>query len=373
MKSIELNRLNRNIEEIALYDLREHNTFGSAYYVSQQGKIVYQKCFGKVTPNGCLAVNENTIFRMASMTKPVTAVAILILVDRGMLSLDTPVKKFLPQFENIHITATDGTIIGISKTDMTILHLLTHTSGIGDSKTSQMCAEDKKSVENSVNFYAKAGLDFEPFTKQVYSGTAAFDVLVATAEKVTGMSFEEFLQREIFKPCHMKDTTFSPTAEQISRIIAMHDKQNEKGVVGKVVDGCIFEDYPIGHNLGGAGLISTLSDYSSFVNMLLYKGKIDGKQIVTEKTMQLLSEPFVRKEVLPGNYNRGLGVRVVTENEKSILPIGSFGWSGAYGTHFWVDPINCTAGIYMKNSRVDGGSFSQSAQRFEEAVYNSFI
>ena len=165
MKSIELNRLNRNIEEIALYDLREHNTFGSAYYVSQQGKIVYQKCFGKVTPNGCLAVNENTIFRMASMTKPVTAVAILILVDRGMLSLDAPVKKFLPQFENIHITATDGTIIGISKTDMTILHLLTHTSGIGDSKTSQMCAEDKKSVENSVNFYAKAGLDFEPFTK----------------------------------------------------------------------------------------------------------------------------------------------------------------------------------------------------------------
>lgn len=373
MKKIDLQRLNKNIEEIARYDLSENNVFGSAYYVNQQGKAVYQKCFGTVSPDSGLSVNENTVFRMASMTKPVTAVAILKLIEEGMLSLDMPVEKFLPQFKNIHIITPDGTDLGVAKTDMTILHLLTHTSGIGDSKASQMCEKDKRTVKDTVNFFAKAGLDFEPFTKQAYSGTAAFDVLVAIIEIVTGENFEEFLQREIFKPCFMTDTTFSPTHEQLARIIAMHDKNDGKSVIGKTFDGCIFEDYPIGHNLGGAGLISTLSDYSRFVTMLLNNGKTENKQIVSETTLKLLSEPYVRKEDFPGNYNRGLGVRVITDNEKSILPPGSYGWSGAYGTHFWVDPTNNISGIYMKNSRLDGGSFSQSARRFEEAVYEALV
>ena len=371
MKKIDLKRLTKNIEEIAQYDLSENNAFGSAYYVNQLGKTVYQKCFGTVCPDGGLSVNEKTVFRLASMTKPITAMATLILVDRGLISLYDSVKKFLPEIENIHITSTEGKDLGVSKTDITILHLLTHTSGIGDSKSSQMTAEDKRSVIDTVNFFVKAGLDYEPFTKQAYSPTAAFDILVAIIEKVSGEDFEKFLQREVFQPCQMTDTTFLPTSEQLSRIITMHDKKEGKNVVGKTFDGCIFEDYPFGHNLGGAGLISTLSDYSHFVEMILNDGKTESKQIVSEKTLKLLSEPYVKKEDFPGKYNRGLGVRVITENEESILSPGSYGWSGAYGTHFWIDPVNKIAGVYMRNSRFDGGATSQSAQRFEKAVYNS--
>ncbi|MBE7036731.1 MAG: beta-lactamase family protein [Ruminococcaceae bacterium] len=373
MRLLDSCKLEYNIHEIAKYDLENDNVFGSSYVVIQNGQEVFKKHFGVMGPNEKKSVNDHTIYRIASMSKPITAIAVLILVDRGMLSLNDPVKKFLPEFKDIHITTADGTDLGIATTDMTVLHLLTHTSGIGNSKSFQMCDKDKKTVNDTVNFFAKAGLDFNPFTKQVYSAIAAFDVLVKIIETITGEDFEEFLQRELFNPCLMKDTTFSPTSEQMLRIIAMHDKKDEKRIIGKTFEGCVFGDYPFGHNLGGAGLVSTLPDYAHFVTMLLDNGKTENKQIISEKTLKLLSHPHVTKEDLPGNFNRGLGVRVVTENDESILPLGSYGWSGSYGTHFWIDPENNIACVYMKNSHIDVRGDGQSAMNFEHAVYDALV
>ena len=332
-----------------------------------------KKHFGVSDFDKKTSVDDNTIFRLASMTKPITAVAILLLIDRGEISLETPVKTILPQFEDIHIISEQGVDLGVTKTDVTIMHLLTHTSGFGSTKPHNMTAEDKKTIKNTIDYFVKAGLDFEPFTKQAYSGYAAFDVLAAVVEKITGQDYEEFLQSEIFAPCNMNNTTFIPTESQQRRIITMHNKIQEKNCIGATVDGCVFENFPYRHKLAGAGLVSTLTDYSNFAQMLLNKGKISKKQIISEDTFNLLCVPYVPYEIMPGNERWGLGVRVVTSENHKYLPIGSYGWSGAYGTHFWCDYENNISAVYMKNSKVDGGAYNKSACRFEKAVYDAMI
>ena len=158
------------------------------------------------------------------MTKPITAVAILILVDRGLISLDEPVSKYIPEFEDIHIITPDGTDLGKTKTPVTILHCLTHTSGFGSEKIIAMSEDDRETISNTVKCYINAGLDFEPFTKQAYSAFAAFDVLAAIVEYVTKQDYETFLKNEIFVPCNMLNTTFSPTEKQWKQLMMMHNK-----------------------------------------------------------------------------------------------------------------------------------------------------
>lgn len=370
MKTLNKKLLDENVEKIARHDILENNVFGSSYIVRQNGKIVCEKYFGVTDIDNGENVNQNTIFRLASMTKPVTAVAIMILVDRGLLSLSDSVKKYLPKFENIHIVTEHGLDLGESKTDVTVMHLLTHTSGFGSLKSGNMSSKDKKTVENTISYFVKAGLDFEPFTRQAYSPFAAFDVLAELVERISTEDYEAFLQKEIFSPCNMKDTTFIPSESQYRRLISMHDKKYGKNCSGETTKNCIFEDFPCDHKLAGAGLVSTLADYSNFAEMLLNKGKSGNKQIVSEKTSELISIPHVPFDIMPQNERWGLGVRVITGENISGLPMGAYGWSGAYGTHFWVDPENQITAVFMKNSKFDGGSGNRSACRFERTVYD---
>ena len=137
-------------------------------------------------------------------------------------------------------------------------------------------------------------------------------------------------------------------------------------------EGCVFENYPCTHYLGGAGLVSSLSDYGSFAKMLLNQGETENGRILKSSTFNQLCTPQVSKEIMPWQERWGLGVRVITEDSYPHLPKGTFGWSGAYGSHFWIDPINKIAAVFMKNSKYDGGAGNQSARNFEEAVYSSF-
>ena len=380
MKMNKLNKelLKTNINKAAQYDFDNQKVFGSAYCVMQNGEVVYEKCYGTTSPHSQEPVTNTTIFRLASMTKPITAVAALILVERGLLSLSDKVTDYLPEFQDIHITELTKTgeliDLGKAKNHITILHLLTHSSGIGSiamSKSSRMTDEDKKSVDNTVKFFAKAGLDYEPGTKQYYSGIAAFDVLVKIIEQISKTDYLTFLQQEIFEPCDMVDTTFVPTQEQWDRIIVMHDRVDGKCSVAKMKENCVHRDYPCTHYLGGGGLISTLSDYAKFATMLLNNGKTPKKQILSEKTFQLLHTGYAPQRINE-NVHWGLGVRVITGEGYERLPVGAYGWSGAYGSHFWIDPANQVAAIFMKNSHVDGGSRSESGRNFETAVHNSF-
>ena len=361
INTIDASFLKTNIEKIAGYDLAENNVFGSSYIVCQNGSTIYKNHFG--------CCDDNTMFRLASMTKPITAFATLILIDRGMLALEDKVEDYLPEFKDIHVITPEGEDLGVSKIAITIKHLLTHTSGFGGTKVVNMSDEDITSIKNTVKCFAKAGLDFEPFSKEAYSAFAAHDALALIIERLTGKDYEDFLQEEIFSPCGMTNTTFVPSEEQWSRMMTMHNKKDGKSCVGQTVGGCVFENFPATHKLAGAGLTSTLTDYSLFAQMLLNKGKINGIQIISKDTFDLMPQPHAPFNIMFGHEQWGLSVRVVTDNNYRYLPVGSYGWSGAYGTHFWIDPVNNITAVFMKNSLFDGGAGNLSAQRFEKAVF----
>lgn len=352
-----------NIESIAQHDLSQAKISGSGYYVFQEDRLTLERCFG--------SIRSDSLFRLASMTKPVTALAALILADRGLLSLDDPVEQYLPEFRHIRIIDDAGTDLGAPRCSPTVRMLLSHTSGIGSSlvKMERMTSGDKKTLDASVSFFCRAGLDFEPATSPLYSPTGAFDVLTKIMQTVTRRDYLQFLKEDIFIPCHMPDTTFLPDGDQQARLVPMHDRVEGKNGVCKMHEGCIFGDFPWTHYVGGAGLVSTLHDYSNFAKMLLNRGEFRGRRLLREETFDLLRTPQVSEQVMPGCQKWGLGVRIITHDSYPFLPVGSYGWSGAYGSHFWVDPQNRIVGVFMKNSMVDGGAGNESANKFEEAVY----
>lgn len=320
------------------------------------------------------------MFRMASMTKPVTAVAIMALYDKRLIDIDDPVENYLPQFMDRYIVKmTDDGVEKVykAKTTLTVKHLLTHTSGLlagecGIAYAKALSVEANKSLKGTVDYYSSVGLSFEPYTKNEYSGTAAFDVLARIVEVISGTDYAEFVTKYITDPCGMSNTVFVSTEEQWRRIIPMHTKTDGKSVVFEMKEGCIFKNVPVTHYLGGAGLISSLDDYTAFAKMLLNNGEINGTSVISEKAVKLISTPQVPESIMPGNERWGLGVRVITSENYRYLPVGTFGWSGAYGTHFWIDPVNSIAAVYMKNSVFDGGSGAVIVENFEKDVFNLF-
>lgn len=380
MKLLNKELLKKNLTKRISSDMAAGIISGSAALVRQNGEIICEEYFGSSVPGGSIPVNERTIFRLASMTKPITAAAALILVSRGQLRLDDPVEKYLPAFGQMHLAALDenGNLIdaGPVTEKITVLHLLTHTSGIGtaevgDKQMASMTAKDNCTLENSVDYYSRQGLAFLPFSAQAYSPLAAFDVLARIIELITGEDYNTFLKRELFIPCDMPDTTFLPSTDQWSRIITMHNLVDGCSCVGETTENCTFFDVPCSHYLGGAGLISTARDYSNFAEMLLNRGYFKNHRILPGELIDLMGTPHVPESIMPGPERWGLSVRVITSKDygdHGILPVGTFGWSGAYGTHFWVDPVNRITAVYMKNSLYDGGSEAVTSRHFEEDV-----
>lgn len=377
MRHLDPSILKKRIEERAENDLSSGRVGGIALSVKQNGKTVYENFFGSASMTEPKPVTKDTVFRIASMTKPITAVATLILIERGLLDLHDPLEKYLPFFKELPIVKLEGDKLvnyGIASGKPSIFNVLTHTSGIGGGETGAaqsraMSTEEKADLNKAVEFYARAGIQFEPFTEVLYSGTASFSVLTAIIEKVTDMPYGDFLKKNIFDPLGMVDTTFTPTDEQWARMIAMHDYDGQKGFLGHSFEGCVFEDFPTSHPLGGAGLVSTLCDYSKFAEMLLG----EGMDIITPDSVRLMSTPHVPYSIQQRNKRWGLAVKVVTDESYDSLPLGAYGWSGAYGTHFWVDPENRITAVYMKNSQYDGGGSSVTGENFERDVTLSLL
>lgn len=380
MKKLNIEVLSENIKNRAESDIKKNNICGASIAVISPDKTLYKAHFGTLSAKDKTPLDDSVLFRMASMTKPVTAVAIMALYDKGLIDIDDPIENYLPQFEGRYIVKmTDGRVEKVckAKTTLTVKHLLTHTSGLlagecGVIYADKISAEANKSLKGTVDYYSSVGLSFEPYTKNEYSPTAAFDLLARIVEVISDTDYAEFVTKYITEPCGMTDTVFVPTEEQWQRIIPMHTKDNGKSGVFEMKAGCIFENVPVTHYLGGAGLISSLDDYTAFAKMLLNRGEINGSRVISEKAVKLISTPQVPESIMPGNERWGLGVRVITSDNYKYLPVGAFGWSGAYGTHFWIDPINSIAAVYMKNSVFDGGSGAVTAAKFEKDVFNSF-
>ena len=379
MDLLDKNILAVNIEKRAMENIAAGKICGASVLVCQNGETVYKNCFGTVSPLSDIPVDDSTVYRIMSMTKPITAVAAMIMIERGLLSLDTPIEKYIPEFavQEIMRENESGELVpcGKAKTKITVFHLLTHTSGIGsrpiwEAQFRKMTADDKKDLASSVKYFSRAGLAFEPFTIQAYSANAAFATLGRIIEIISGMNYNDFLRENIFEPCGMKDTTFTPSAEQWARMIKMHNMKDGVAVEAPSREGYISRDFPCTNFLGGSGLISTLEDYGNFAQMLLDGGVFGGRRIISEESVKALGTPQIPEELQPGAARWGLAMRVVVGKHRR--PVGTYGWSGAYGTHFWVDPENGITAVYMKNSLFDGGSGAITSAEFESDVYNSF-
>ena len=384
MKYLNQEKLTQVLANRTAEDTASCHVGATGLCVMQDGKVIYKAYNGKTGyPDGISLNDENgdkAIFRLASMTKPVTAVAVLIQVARGKLGLDQPITDFLPQFANMMVgELQDGKAVvkEPARRILTPRMLLSHQNGmvsgpLGDHQ-GYGTPEQKQDLEHVVDYFSTLLLDFQPTEAQFYSATAAFDIWARLVEITSGMDYNTFVHKEIFEPLGMTDTTFLPTEEQWSRFVRVHTRKEEDGVAvsanGPEFPGCIFSDFPVTWFSGGAGLCSTLPDYVKFAEMLVRDGRLpDGTALVPEELIREMRTPWVPYEIMPVWERWGLGVRVIT-GDHPWLPLDCFGWSGAYGSHFWVDPNNKISAVYMKNSCVDGGAGSQTSVHFEQDVY----
>lgn len=366
--------LEHNISRRIQDDVRSQRVCGAAVAVLQRGEMIYEAAFGYQHPDRSEGLRQDAIFRIASMTKPVTAVAVLLQAQRGKLKLEDEVSVYLPQYARVPLVTADN----YCAAPLRIWHLLTHTSGMQavpeyNEWLRRIPPENKKTLAGAVDYYAKLPVAYEPGTLRRYSGRATFDILARIVEVTSGIGFEEFVQQEIVAPCGMVDTTFAPTPGQWERVVGMHDYQDGRSVASKTTAGCVVDDYPVTHPLGGAGLVSTLADYVKFAQMLQNKGRASGGSVLDAQWIERMTTAQLPAEMMSEAVNQGLSVRVITGEGYPWLPVGTFGWSGAYGTHFWVDPINEITAVYLKNSRYDGGSGAVTAKHFEEDVFLSIL
>lgn len=347
--------------------------------VLQNGEEVINQTFGSYEVGG-KELDGNAVYRIASMTKPITAVALLIEHDRGNLSIYDDLTKYMPEFERLYISQKDEN--GAPATDenglmkkgekaengIKLYQLVSHVSGMGEVNIKAV-GKDRCTCKTAAEWLASQPLVFEPGSQQQYC-TGGFDVAARVIEITSGMEFSEYLKVNIFDKLGMTDTTFEPTDEQYSRMVGIHNFADGKAFNEKTVPGCVFGGFPATYHAAGAALASTTADYVKFAQMLLNGGRAqDGTVILSEEALGLMSTP-VPDEKRADDWLWGLGVRVIVK-PGNILPVGCFGWSGAYGTHFWVDPANKIAAVYMKNSAYDGGAGNQSATEFEKDIVNS--
>ncbi len=325
---------------------------------------------------GCV---DRQIFRLASMTKPITAVAFLKCVELGLLSPQDKIEKYLPSFANRKIgKSVDGKIeyVKDSKAPVTIEHILTHSSGLGSGEVGDMQMASRPlpaSLKERVEWYASWYLDFEPGTNQLYSGLCALDILARIIEIVTGLDYVDFLKKYIFEPLDMVDTVYTLSEEQKKRLVPMYALNEEKTAsIHKEFENRYagFEGFPDGYVGGTAGLFSTFEDYSNFACMLANGGTFNGKRILLESSVKEMATPRLPDTFDGiGWFNWGYAVFVrCGESDTQPLPVGTYGWSGAYVTHFFVEPKKKVCAIMMTNMNNDLGAGSSSISAFEKVM-----
>ncbi len=386
MRKIDVDKLQKALTERNLNDIANKVIFCSQVIVNQDGKRVYSAEYGTNGTDGEKLKSDAT-FRIASMTKPITVLAVLQQVEKGNIDLNAPLSEYIDGYKNLPIGKNVNgkfEIVGESKTPIKLYHLFSHTSGVetGDvinEFTAKMTEKEKANLKSVVEYYADKPLYFETGTAQCYSPHVAFDIGARIVEKVSGKDYATYVKENIFDPIGMKDTTFTPTAEQWDRLVKLHELDNDGNMKATVSDRKhIYGDNPLTYYCGGAGLMSTAEDYSLFSETLLFGGvSKNGKRIIGEKYLKEMSTPYCPIEFMDIGTQKtgvtwGLGVRVFTNNDGK-LPKGTFGWSGAYGTHFWVDPVNRITAIYMKNSCSNGGAGSITGENYENDVMASLI
>lgn len=379
MKQLNAFKLNNAVRKSIENDIKHGNLGGAAAIVLQNGKKLCDLKIGLKNIRTGEPLTENTLFRLASLTKPVAGVACMIAVEKGYFSLEDDVSQYFPDINNMYVGRLEnGKVVPDRKPQnkIEIRDLLTHTSGImGENALSTpqeyMMPDSVYESNRAMAEYCLKNtcFTFEPTKGSAYSGYAAFDIMALIIEQKSGLSYAEFVNKYIFEPLGLKDITFNPTEEQWSRMITMTDKAVGNKCVAVDMGRHTFEGFSLNYTCAGASLSGSIENYAVFGEMLCRGGEYNGIRIISPESVKGIATPYVPMGT-PGlsPYDSwGLGVRVTVNNP--VLPKGCFGWSGAYGAHFWVDHENKITAVYMKNSRwFDSHGGGKTAADFEKNV-----
>jgi len=339
---------------------------GAVTLVAREGRIAHHEAHGLMDLDAKAPMVKDGIFRIMSMTKPVIGVATLMMMEEGKVRLQDPISKFIPEWRDMTVAVSRPAPTGRGRgaappagpggggsgapepefytvpaeREVQIRDLLTHSSGLVSGTNSSFAARavaagPKETLADYIPRLGKVPLEFQPGARWAYSATAAFDTLSRVVEVASGMTIDRFLQQRLFDPLQMKDTTYVPPADN-PRLVALY-RRSDDGLQPAsdpaFMNGVYFS--------GGGGLLSTAEDYAQFAMMLANGGELNGVRILSPRLVELMGSVFI-PDTLPGRPRGeafGLSVRVVTDApaRNTFLSEGSFGWSGAFGTHFWVD------------------------------------
>ncbi len=352
---------------------------GAVTLVARKGRVVRLAAQGQMDMAAGRAMQPDTIFRLASMTKPVISAAILMLLEEGKLLLSEPVSAFIPTFKGLQVVMPNAAVPGWMPTELptggfhlvpanreiTLRDVLTHTSGLGSATVGPAAAaiatfiNEAKSAGTLANVVPGMGgvpLSFQPGTAWEYSPAFGFDTLGHIVEIVSGMALNQFLAQRIFEPLGMRETAFSVSAEKLGRLAVAYER-SANGLQARTPAGLLgLSTEPNNRYYSGAGgLTGTAEDYSRFALMLANAGQLDGERLLGRRTVALMASnqigqiPLDRASGDMRGHRFGLGVRVLDSPPEAaaLAGVGTFGWAGAFGTNSWIDPTEQMVGLLL--------------------------
>jgi len=372
-------------------EIADGNIAGAVALIARDGDVVYHKSFGYADIESGKPMQTDSIFRIASMTKAITSVAVMILYERGYFQLNDPVSDFIPAFANPRVAVSYDENGAVTETraaerEIRIIDLLSHSSGISYPFIDQPLQRSYKAagvidgltaknikLADGMRSLAGQPLLFDPGSRFAYG--LSTDLLGYLVEVVSGKPLDQFFQDEVFTPLGMDDTHFYLPASKADRLVTLYAFVDEL----KVSDGTEADikldnpRYPAegakAYFSGGAGLSSTALDYSRFVTMLLNEGELDGRQVLSRKSVELMRTPRIDWDA-DGKADFGLGFRVITDIGASgeLGTDGAYAWGGAYNTSYWIDPAERLVGVFMSQSRP---TETDITDRYQTLVYQA--
>jgi CubicO group peptidase (beta-lactamase class C family) len=355
---------------------------GAVTLVARDGRLVQLEAYGKADVEKGAPMQKDSIFRIASMSKALTSVAVMLLLEDGRLLLGDPASKYLPAFKSTLVAdAAAGTVA--AKRAITLRELLTHTAGIGYGGAARAqyqaagfderyFADKPEPIGHWIEKLASLPFDAQPGERYVYGyGT---DILGAVVERASGMSLDEFLKARLLRPLKMTDTHFFLPQDKRGRFTTVYAAREAGGIERAPDRGRsqgAYLDGPRACFSGGAGLLSTASDYARFLQMLLNGGELDGVRLLSPKTVELMTSNHAGGLYNEGRFGFGLGFEITEHVGRSGRPgsVGEFGWGGAYFTQFWADPQERLLAVFMAQLLPSRGLDLQG--KFRALVYQA--
>ncbi len=342
---------------------------GAVVLIVRNGKIVLHKSYGYSDAEKQTTLKKDDIFRIASQTKAITSLAVMMLFEDGKFLLDEPISKYIPEFKNQKVLKTfnekdSSYTTDPAKSEITIRHLLTHSSGIdyasiGSKEFKAIYAKagvpsgignDNMVLADKIKILGTLPLKHNPGEQWTYGLNT--DVLGYLVEVLSGMPFDQFLRTRIFQPLGMNDTYFYLPKEKHSRLVRLY--QSKDGLIARVNESAydgVNPNYPAVEGKyfsGGAGLSSTVEDYAKFLQLFLNKGEYNGTRLLSRKIVELMLTNQLQSPIT-NQFGLGFGLETDKNDYQSIVSLGSFSWGGAFNTHYWADPKEKLIGLIFTN------------------------